>query len=77
MQDGTLVITPLSVGGVEISHAVLSEGAPVLVAGHATVAGSGGSYFGLSINPFSGHFGNGDLEVARRAFADAGVVFGG
>jgi Pretoxin HINT domain len=77
LQDGSLVISPHSVGGIEISHTVLSGGAPVRVAGHANIAGSRGSYFGLDINAFSGHFGPGDVALAKAAFAKAGVVFGG
>ncbi len=82
-QSGDLVITPAEVGGVEISHAVLSGGENVLAAGTADVAGAGGNYVGLGISPYSGHFLNGasaaesaaSEAIGRQAFARYGIVF--
>jgi hypothetical protein len=78
LEDGTLVVEPKFVNGVEISHAVLSRGAPVRAAGEADVAGSADvGYIGLDINYNSGHFlpSSGSLQVGVRAFAAAGVQF--
>jgi hypothetical protein len=47
LEDGTLVVMPHTVQGVEISHAVLSGGQSVRAAGEATIAGSAASgYWG-------------------------------
>jgi len=59
-----------------MSHAVLSSGSPVRVAGHVDIAGDNGSYIGLTINANSGHFGKGSLEAAKEAFARYGIYFG-
>lgn len=72
---GDLVIISHDVGGVEISHAVLSGGNPVLAAGHAEIAAGGGQLVGMSINASSGHFGQGAVEIGRAAFAALGVSF--
>jgi len=78
LQDGQLVVIPKFVNGVEISHAVLSGGEPVLAAGEADVAGSEDTgYFGLSINNHSGHFQPSaeSLQIGSNAFSAAGIDF--
>ncbi len=83
LEDGSLVVAPKFVDGVEISHAVLSGGRPVLAAGEADIAAAGGSYFGTNIVPHSGHFLNGATvaqsaaveAIARQAFARIGITF--
>jgi RHS repeat-associated protein len=76
-ESGELLVSPHTVAGVEISHAVLSGGSPVLAAGQAEIAASGGQFFGISITNYSGHFMPNDqsLDIARAAFAAAGIVF--
>jgi Pretoxin HINT domain len=76
-QEGKLLVSPHTVNGVEISHAVLSGGRPVLAAGEAEIAGTSGSYVGLSISPNSGHFmpTEASLSIAKDAFAAVGVTF--
>ncbi|MEU3130803.1 polymorphic toxin-type HINT domain-containing protein [Streptomyces sp. NPDC047726] len=77
-EDGSLVVVPKFVDGQEISHSVLSRGAPVRAAGEADIAGSSGDgFFGLDINNHSGHFrpSNESLQIGRDAFAAAGVHF--
>lgn len=69
-ESGELLISPHTVKGVEISHAVLSNG-------QADIAGSSGSFFGIRINNHSGHFRPSDdsLNIARDAFGRHGVIF--
>ncbi|MEU2134582.1 polymorphic toxin-type HINT domain-containing protein, partial [Streptomyces sp. NPDC018352] len=77
-EDGSLVVIPKFVNGQEISHSVLTRGAPVRAAGEADIAGSSGDgYFGLEINNHSGHFlpSTESLQVGRDAFGAAGVHF--
>lgn len=77
-EDGSLVVVPKFVDGQEISHSVLSRGAPVRAAGEADIAGSSGDgFFGLDINNHSGHFqpSSESLQIGRDAFAAAGVHF--
>jgi len=76
-EAGELVITPKHVAGVEISHAVLSKGRPVLAAGEADAAIFGGRSAGMSINYHSGHFqpSSDSLRIARAAFQRAGIEF--
>ncbi|MET9791336.1 polymorphic toxin-type HINT domain-containing protein [Streptomyces canus] len=86
LQDGQLVIMPKMVGKDELSHPVLSGGAPVQAAGEAQIAGGGGQYFGLEINAHSGHFfkpgdpfwaaGGGAEQLGKEMFEAAGVMFG-
>ncbi|GHG97922.1 Hint domain-containing protein [Streptomyces lanatus] len=85
LEDGQLVIMPKVVQGQELSHPVLSGGAPVKAAGEAQIAGSNGQYFGLEINSHSGHFfkqgdpfwapGGGSEALGREMFEAAGVHF--
>lgn len=77
-EDGSLVVIPKFVNGQEISHSVLTRGAPVRAAGEADIAGSSGDgFFGLDINNHSGHFlpSSESLQVGRAAFAAVGVQF--
>ncbi|MGW2961759.1 polymorphic toxin-type HINT domain-containing protein [Streptomyces sp. NPDC001220] len=77
-EDGSLVIIPKFVQGKEISHSVLTGGAPVRAAGEADIAGSAkDGYFGLDINNHSGHFlpSSESLKIGKEAFTAAGVHF--
>ncbi|WP_097283060.1 RICIN domain-containing protein [Streptomyces sp. OK228] len=77
-EDGSLVIIPKFVQGKEISHSVLTGGAPVRAAGEAEIAGSAkDGYFGLDINNHSGHFlpSSESLKIGKEAFTAAGVHF--
>jgi hypothetical protein len=81
--SGQLIVAPHTVDGVEISHAVLSGGRPVIAAGEANIAGTSGAYFGIDIVPHSGHYLNGasqadsqqSLDLARQAFTNIGITF--
>ncbi|HEY3471334.1 MAG TPA: polymorphic toxin-type HINT domain-containing protein, partial [Amycolatopsis sp.] len=83
LEDGSLVVMPHTVQGVEISHAVLSGGQSVRAAGEATIAGSAQTgYFGIEISSRSGHFVGSDealWEPIRRlgmeAFGQLGIHF--
>jgi hypothetical protein len=77
-QDGSLVVMPKFVSGREISHSVLTQGAPVRAAGEADIAGSSeAGYFGLDINIHSGHFlpSEESRQIGIDAFAAAWVHF--
>ncbi|MGW7237089.1 RICIN domain-containing protein [Streptomyces sp. NPDC054804] len=77
-EDGSLVIIPKFVQGKEISHSVLTGGAPVRAAGEADIAGSAkDGYFGLDINNHSGHFlpSSESLKIGKEVFTAAGVHF--
>jgi hypothetical protein len=75
--SGEVIITPHTVQGVEISHAVLSNGQDVLAAGEAEIAVAGGQYVGIDLNYRSGHFWPTaeSLQAAREAFARIGITF--
>ncbi|MEQ1568825.1 MAG: RHS repeat-associated core domain-containing protein, partial [Myxococcota bacterium] len=75
--DEKLLISPYSVGGEEISHAVLSGGEPVLTAGQADIASGGGQFFGIDIVEHSGHFlpSAESLDIAKALFAKYGITF--
>lgn len=83
LEDGTLVVVPHEVSQIEISHAVLSGGQPVVAAGEANIAGSlETGYFGLDINSRSGHFVGGNTaiwdtveKIDRDAFGKVGIHF--
>jgi RHS repeat-associated protein len=82
-ENGELIIGPHTLNNVEISHAVLSNGKPVIAAGEANIAGSNGHYIGLDIEPYSGHFLNGATRaqsaaverIGKTAFARIGIIF--
>jgi RHS repeat-associated protein len=86
-EDGKLVVVPHTVEGTEISHAVLTQGKPVIAAGEADISSTGAntsnSSMGIDITPDSGHYmyGNDDatnakvLEIGRAAFAVFGINF--
>ncbi len=72
-----LIMQKYARDGTEIKHSVLTGGKPVLAAGEADIAGSGGAYFGLELNRNSGHFlpSQESLEIGKKAFAKAGITF--
>lgn len=72
-ESGELLIAPYSVNGIEISHAVLSNGRPVLAAGQANIAGVAGEFIGIDIVPHSGHFLNGATAVESFAVEQIGI----
>lgn len=82
-EGNELLIAPHSVRQTEISHAVLSQGRPVLAAGQAEIAATSGQYVGMAITPHSGHYLNGASVAqsalsesrAREAFARFGIMF--
>jgi hypothetical protein len=76
-ESGEVLITPHTVKGVEISHAVLSNGQNVVAAGEAEIAVAGGKYVGIDLNYQSGHFlpTAESLQAAREAFAKLGITF--
>jgi hypothetical protein len=82
-EQGELKVIPHTVDGVEISHAVITQGDPVLAAGEADIASAGGKPVGLEITPQSGHFMQGNdestnagvLELGRGAFKKFGIEF--
>ncbi|HEY1137594.1 MAG TPA: polymorphic toxin-type HINT domain-containing protein [Xanthomonadaceae bacterium] len=76
-EGGGLVISPHTVNGVEISHAVLSGGRPVLAAGQADISTAGGVIFPVGISPHSGHFMPSleSLNIGKQAFARYGIHF--
>ena len=76
-EAGELVVSPAYVRGVEISHAVLSGGRPVLTAGQAEIAAVGGRFQGLFITNHSGHFqpSQESIGIAQRLFANLGITF--
>ncbi|MBF6327470.1 hypothetical protein [Nocardia transvalensis] len=78
--DGSVVVMPAVVMGVEIHHPVLSGGDPVCAAGEAQIEGTAFTgYLGNKINSNSGHFRPQPREVNIRiglaAFEAAGVHF--
>jgi len=75
LESGELVVSPHTVKGVEISHAVLSGGRAVRAAGHADVAAAGRRFVGIGFNAQSGHFGEGAVEIGKAAFAKFGITF--
>jgi RHS repeat-associated protein len=78
LDDGSLAVMPKFVAGQEISHSVLSGGAPVLAAGEADIAGSAADgYFGLGINRHSGHFqpSADSLQTGVDKFSEKGIPF--
>ncbi|MFD7771423.1 polymorphic toxin-type HINT domain-containing protein [Streptomyces sp. NPDC059787] len=77
-EDGSLVVVPKFANGQEISHSVLTRGAPVRAAGEAEIAGSSrDGFFALEINNHSGHFlpSSESLQIGKDAFTAAGVHF--
>ncbi|NVJ16049.1 hypothetical protein HV826_18040 [Myxococcus sp. AM010] len=81
--EGELLIVPHTWRATEISHAVASGGRPVLAAGEAEIAAHGTLRMGVAIKPHSGHYlfeapaaiSARALEIGRRAFSQAGIVF--
>lgn len=81
--EAGLKVIPAVVDGVEISHAVISAGAPVLAAGEASIAVSGSMVIGLEITGWSGHFLFGAtaaqtataVALGRAAFEAFRIVF--
>jgi hypothetical protein len=89
-QDGKLVVIPATpklpngqpAWGVELSHAVLSGGEPVLSAGEALLEITPSGLRGNFIKPYSGHFFNGmpteaaqALPIGEAAFEALGIAF--
>jgi hypothetical protein len=77
LEDGSLVVIPKEVAGVELKHSILSGGRPVQAAGEADIAGGNGNYFGLDINNNSGHFRPTpeSTQIGIDAFRSFGIGF--
>ena len=83
LQDGSLVVMPKFVDGIEVPHSFLSGGEGVQVAGEAQIASMPGmSPYGIKITDYSGHFHldpPGDvmsrLQIGVDAFAAADITF--
>jgi hypothetical protein len=75
--NGDLVVLPKQVNGVELRHTVLSNGANVLSAGEANIAGVNGIFIGTEINNVSGHYQPdiASLIHGKNAFAKVGINF--
>jgi hypothetical protein len=69
-ESGELIVGPYSSSGALVLHEMLSDGAPVVAAGQAEIAGAGGCYIGMSISAYGG-----PIDLARAAFASFGVAF--
>jgi hypothetical protein len=84
-QKGELLVQPkFAANGTEISHATITRGKPVIVAGEADIVGNAkDGYFGTGIDTRSGHFLNGATDaqnqaldaVARKAFKQFKINF--
>ncbi len=76
-KTGQVLITPHTVNGTEISHAVLSNGYDVLAAGQADIVAANGQYLGLNITNYSGHFmpSAESLSVRARLLAGSESTF--
>ncbi len=76
-ETGDLIMSPKHISGVEIPHATLSGGRPVISAGEAEIARAGDVFFGTAINNHSGHFRPSEdtVDIARDAFSAIGITF--
>ncbi len=74
--DGELLVIPKYVRGQEIPHTVMTEGRPILAAGEADLAGTGGQYVAIELNNHSGHYlpGPERLQIGREAFERMGIT---
>lgn len=75
--NGDLVVLPKQINGLEIRHTILTNGANVLSAGEANIAGVSGVFIGTEINNLSGHYQPdiASLIHGRNAFAKFGINF--
>jgi RHS repeat-associated protein len=73
--NGELLVVPKFVNGVEIAHTVMTRGGPVLAAGEADIATSGGRYVLINLVEHSGHYQPTaeSLDIGRAAFALLGI----
>lgn len=73
--NGTLLASKQRVRGEHVSHAVLAGGSPVEAAGEFKIAAESGAFVVSRLNNVSGHYqpSIASLEVARRAFEEAGI----
>jgi RHS repeat-associated protein len=76
-KDGQLFLAPHTVGGHEISHAVIARGNAVLTAGQVNISTFGDIRFGIGISNHSGHYlPSGDsLDIAIEIFKKHGIEF--
>ena len=75
-QEGELLMVPKYVDGVEISHAVINQGKPVVAAGEAMIAGdTANGFYLLQISNHSGHYQPNFLSIklGKAAFELEGV----
>jgi len=72
-EDGELLVIPHSSKGIEISHATITKGKPVMAAGEADIAMFDGQAFGLDITTNSGHFLYGADAATNAAVKNIGI----
>lgn len=66
-EDGRLLFIPKVVDGVEIKHAVITGGKPVLTAGEVQIAADGkGGFIAFDLDQNSGHFLNAATKLENQ-----------
>ncbi|WP_445115536.1 polymorphic toxin-type HINT domain-containing protein [Acinetobacter sp. WZC-1] len=66
-EDGNLLFIPKNVDGVEIKHAVITGGKPVLTAGEVQIASDGkGGFIAFDLDQNSGHFLNAATKLENQ-----------
>jgi RHS repeat-associated protein len=75
--DGELIVIPTTLRSVDISHAVMTNGAAVKAAGEVEIAAAGGAMQGIFIDNHSGHFQPSAQaeQIGRMVFGAFGIVF--
>ena len=76
-ESGDLLFVPHAVGGIEISHSVLTDGRPVVAAGEAVIVVDGNERLCIEISKHSGHYLSDDnsLYIGKQAFKEFGITF--
>jgi len=77
LETGEVLVAPHTIEGIEISHAAIAGGRPVVAAGEADIAALGSRRIGVSISRQSGHYrpSEASLDVALDAFRHLGIEF--
>ncbi len=75
-ESGDLLFVPHAVGGIEISHSVLTDGRPVVAAGEAVIVVDGNERLCIEISKHSGHYLSDDnsLYIGKQAFKEFGIA---
>jgi hypothetical protein len=76
-ESGELLVAPHNVGEIEIAHAILTNGGPVVAAGEANISVCGNERVGTDISNRSGHYlpDSHSLEIGEQAFKAFGITF--